>query len=81
MPKDSDKAKGILAVLEYFGWNPENCLAIGDNPNDIEMLNFAGIAIAMGNARPEVKTEADYVTDDIDEDGWANAMRHFELID
>jgi hypothetical protein len=80
MPKDSDKAKGILAVLEHFGWLPENVLALGDNPNDIEMLNFAGISIAMGNARPEVKAEADYITDDIDEDGWANAMKHFGLI-
>ncbi len=81
MPKDSDKAKGILAVLEYYGWKPENVLALGDNPNDMEMLNFAGIAVAMGNAKPEVKAEADFITADIDDDGWVKAMRHYGLID
>jgi hydroxymethylpyrimidine pyrophosphatase-like HAD family hydrolase len=35
----------------------------------------------MGNAVPQVKAVADYVTDDIDEDGWANAMKHYGLID
>lgn len=81
MPKDSDKSKGILAVLETYGWKPENVLVLGDALNDIEMLNFAGIAVAMGNAREEVKAEADYVTDDIDKNGWSNAIKHFGLID
>ena len=80
MPKDSDKAKGILAVLEYYGWGPQNALSIGDGNNDIEMLLFTGTSIAMGNARPETKAVADYVTDDIDNDGWAKAMQHFKLI-
>jgi len=80
MPKDSDKSKGLLAVLEYYGWTPENVLALGDNPNDIEMLNFAGISIAMGNAKDEVKEAADFVTDDVDNDGWAKAIKHYGLI-
>ncbi len=81
MPKDSDKSKGVLAVLEYFGWQPENIMCLGDNMNDVEMLSFAGISVAMGNARSEAKAVADYVTDDVDEDGWANAIKHFGLID
>lgn len=80
MPKDSDKSKGILAILEYYGLKPQNCLAIGDGLNDMEMLNFAGVAIAMGNAKDEVKKVADYVTDTIENDGWAKAMRYFKLI-
>lgn len=80
MPKDSDKAKGVLAVLEHFGWKPENVLCLGDALNDVEMLSFAGISVAMGNGRSEAKAVSDYVTDDIDEDGWANAMKHFHLI-
>jgi hydroxymethylpyrimidine pyrophosphatase-like HAD family hydrolase len=44
------------------------------------MLNFAGIAVAMGNAKDEVKAAADYVTAPIDNDGWAKAMRYFQLI-
>lgn len=81
MPKDSDKAKGIMAVLEHYGWKPENALSIGDNPNDVDMLLFTGTSIAMGNGVPQAKAVADYVTDDIDEDGWAKAMRHYGLID
>ncbi len=80
MLKDSDKAKGILAVLEYYGLTPDNAMSLGDNPNDIEMLQFTGTSVAMGNAIRQVKAIADYVTDDIDEDGWANAMRHYGLI-
>ena len=52
MPKDSDKSKGLLAVLQHYNLQPENILAIGDGLNDREMLNFAGIGVAMGNARP-----------------------------
>ncbi len=81
MPKDSDKAKGVLAVLEYYNWKPENVLCIGDAINDIEMVAFAGIGVAMGNARSETKAIADYVTDEINNDGWAKAMKHFGLID
>jgi Cof subfamily protein (haloacid dehalogenase superfamily) len=80
MPKDSDKAKGILAVLEYYGWTQENVMSLGDGMNDIEMLLFTGVSVAMGNGLPDVKAVADYVTDDIDKDGWANAMRHYGLI-
>ena len=81
MPKDSDKSKGVLAVLEYYGWQPENVMCLGDNNNDVEMLSFAGISVAMGNARPEAKAVADYITDDIDNDGWAKGIKHFGLID
>lgn len=80
MPKDGDKAKGILAMLEYYDLQPENVLALGDGLNDVEMLQFSGISIAMGNARPEVKAVADYVTDHIDDDGWANALKHYGII-
>ena len=80
MLKDSDKAKGILAVLEYYGYSPDNAMSLGDNPNDIEMLQFTGTSVAMGNAVRQLKAVADYVTDDIDANGWANAMRHYGLI-
>ena len=81
MPKDSDKSKGILAMLSYYKLQPENVLAIGDGLNDREMLNFAGLGVAMGNAHPDLKEDADYVTDHIDDDGWAKALRHYKLID
>ncbi len=81
MPSDSDKAKGIMAALEYYGWRAENAMSLGDHNNDLDMLHFTGISIAMGNGIDEVKKAADYVTDDIDNDGWAKAMKHFGLID
>lgn len=81
MPEDSDKAKGVLAVLDYFKWNTDNILCIGDALNDIEMLQFAGTSVAMGNAKSEVKAIADYVSDNCEDDGWAKAMKHFNLID
>lgn len=81
MPADSDKAKGILAVLENYGWRPENILCLGDAANDIEMLTFAGIGVAMGKALSETKANSDFVTADIDDDGWAKALLHYGLID
>ena len=81
MPSESDKAKGVLAILEHFRLKPEEVLALGDNENDIEMLAFCGIGIAMGNARPETKAIADYITDKIDDDGWSNIMYKLGLIE
>ena len=81
MLKDSDKSKGIQSVLDYYGYEPSEALSIGDALNDMEMLRFTGKSICMGNGHPEAKKAADFVTDDIDEDGWAKGMLHFGLID
>lgn len=48
--------------------------------NDYEIVREAGIGVAMGNSVEELKTVADYVTDDIDRDGIWKACRHFSLI-
>ena len=56
-------------------------MAFGDGENDIDMLKFAGIGVAMGNSSDIVKAAADYVTDTIDNDGIEKALRHFGLID
>ena len=55
-------------------------MAFGDAFNDIPMFKETGISVAMGNAKPEVKQIADHVTDDIDQDGLYQALRHFQLI-
>jgi Cof subfamily protein (haloacid dehalogenase superfamily) len=81
MLKDSDKSKGILSVLEYFGYGPENALSLGDASNDVEMLSYTGYSIAMGGGNEDAKKAADFVSDDIDDDGWAKGVRHFGLID
>lgn len=79
--KGGGKLVGIRRYLEENGLKPEEIIAFGDGENDMEMLQFAGIGVAMGNADEEVKAVADYVTADIDEDGIEKALRHFGLIE
>ena len=55
-------------------------MAFGDGGNDIGMLRHAGVGVAMGNAKDDVKAAADYVTDSVDENGIFNAMKHFGII-
>lgn len=64
-----DKAEGIGRVLQYEGIPWEQVVAVGDGENDIEMLERAGVGIAMGNAPPQVRAAADDVAPSIEEDG------------
>lgn len=74
------KVAGIQKYMEKYGISPEETMAFGDGENDIEMLKFVHIGVAMGNADEEVKKSADYVTAHIDEDGVEKALRHFGMI-
>ena len=76
----NSKAKGIERVLRRYGIDREEIIAFGDGENDMEMLTFAGIGVAMGNADPEVKEIADYVTAPVGEGGIALGLSHFGLI-
>jgi Cof subfamily protein (haloacid dehalogenase superfamily) len=80
MPKDCDKSKGVSAVMKYYGWTMDEALCIGDDANDSEMIQKAGIGIAMGNGSEDIKKVADYVTGPIDPDGFKQAMEHYHLI-
>lgn len=64
---------------EIMTLRPENVMAIGDDLSDIEMLEYAGIGVAMGNAPAAVKASADWVTSTIDEDGAAKAVERWIL--
>lgn len=68
------KATGIEKVLSYFGVDRSDSVAIGDGSNDIEMVEYADIGIAMGNSSGDLKAVADYITTDIEEDGIKNAI-------
>lgn len=81
IPKGGGKAAGIRQFLEKNGMDRSQIMAFGDGENDIDMLQFAGIGVAMGNAGDEVKVAADYVTDSVDDNGIEKALRHFGLID
>lgn len=77
---DYSKAIGIQYVLDYFNANQNDCICIGDGFNDLDMLEYAGLSIAMGNSPDEIKNVSDYVTDDIYNDGVYKAFEHFKLI-
>ncbi len=81
IPKGGGKSVGIQQFLDEKGLDRSQIMAFGDGDNDIDMLRFAGIGVAMGNANDTVKAAADYVTDSVDENGIENALRHFGLID
>ena len=66
---------------EIMALRPENVMAIGDDFTDIEMLEYAGIGVAMGNAPAAVKARADWVTTTIEEDGVARAIERRILDD
>ena len=74
------KVIGIKQYLEENSILVRETMAFGDGENDIEMLEFAGIGIAMGNSDDAVKKSADYVTADVDDGGGEKALRHFEVI-
>lgn len=62
LPHNASKGAGVQILLDHFGISPENTAAIGDGENDFEMLEVAGLAIAMKNAKPGLKSRADYIT-------------------
>ena len=74
------KVAGIRYFLEREGLCAEECIAFGDAENDIDMLEFCGIGVAMGNAQDQVKKIADYVTADIDDDGIEKALRFYGIL-
>ena len=73
----ADKANAAKILAARLGIPREQVLAIGDQRNDIELIAWAGIGVAMGNAVPELKALADWVTVTNDEDGLAHALAHF----
>ena len=75
-----NKSVGIHKVLEHYGADVSDTIAIGDGANDIEMLDLCGIGVAMGNAAEIVKQHADIVTDRIENDGLYKAFNMLELI-
>lgn len=78
--KDQSKLKGIARVGEVFGFELSEVMAFGDSDNDMEMLSGVGVAVAMGNAKEELKKIAHYITETNNKDGIAQALAHFGLI-
>lgn len=74
-----NKGVALKALAERLGVESEQVMAIGDNLNDIEMIQYAGLGVAIGNARQEVKEAANIVTGSNQEDGVAQAIEKYVL--
>ena len=74
------KTVGIREFLRAKQIAREETMAFGDGENDMDMLQYVGVGVAMGNAPDNVKALADYVTDSVDEDGIWKALTAFHMI-
>ncbi|UCC75481.1 MAG: HAD family phosphatase [Anaerolineales bacterium] len=73
------KAWAMAWVAQYLGVKREETIGIGDGDNDLDMIKWAGLGVAMGNATPAVKAAAAWIAPSVEEDGAAEALRHFVL--
>lgn len=76
----ADKGQGLQAMTNYLGLSLNETMAFGDGGNDITIIQQAGIGVAMGNAVPELKQTADYITTSVDEHGVREALIHYGII-
>ena len=79
--KGIKKSEAIKFIMNKCKIEQEEVIAIGDGENDIEMLRFAGLGVAMGNADNYVKENADYITTSNNDDGVGNVIEKFILND
>ena len=77
VPMGIDKAKSLDRLLDRLGMDSTKLVACGDGFNDVSMVNFAGMGVAMGNACAETKSVANYIAPSCDEDGVADAIKKF----
>ncbi|MEK4425242.1 Cof-type HAD-IIB family hydrolase [Solibacillus sp. FSL K6-1523] len=80
LEEEVSKSVAIKKVLNYFGMTKEEAIAFGDGENDIDMLEFVDLSIAMGNANKRLKSIANFVTKDSNEDGIEWALKKYKLI-
>ncbi|WP_426710803.1 Cof-type HAD-IIB family hydrolase [Cetobacterium sp. SF1] len=74
-----DKGNTLKRLIDKLNIKQEETIAVGDSYNDLSMLNAAGLAIAVDNAKPEIKEVADYITTSNDENGMANLIKKYIL--
>ncbi len=79
MPHGIDKAQSLGKLLEHLQMSKDELMAIGDGFNDLTMIQFAGMGVAMSNAQQVVKDAAKYITLSNEEDGVAHVVEKFIL--
>ena len=77
MHPDASKTNAMRFIMDMYGIRQNETIAIGDNYNDVGMIEAAGMGVAMGNAPEEIKSSAGFVTDSNNNDGVAKALTHF----
>lgn len=77
---EGGKVEGIKYFCNLYKIEQNEIMAFGDAENDIDMLKYAYIGVAMGNAQDSVKKISDYVTSDIDENGIKNAIQFYNIL-
>ena len=77
MPQNIDKAHSLQKLLNYLGMPADQMICCGDGFNDLTMIEYAGLGVAMENAQPILKKTADYITKSNDEDGVLHVINEF----
>lgn len=80
IPNGYSKATGIEFLMNHLAVEQEHTVALGDSTNDLAMLEFSGISIAMGNSADVVKEKVTYVTKNVEEEGVFYALEHFGFL-
>lgn len=80
IPKGYSKATGIAYLAEYLGVDPKHTVAVGDSTNDLSMLQYAGLSIAMGNSKASVKEKVKFVTKSVEDEGIFYALARFGFV-
>ena len=79
-PKGITKKHAIEVLLKHLGADQADTISFGDAKIDLSMFELCAYNVAMGNGGKEIKEAADYITDDVDNDGLYNAFKHLSLI-
>jgi len=79
VPPGVSKGRAVDRLAEHLGFSRSETIAVGDNENDLAMVEWAGLGVAMGNATPEVKAAADWVAPPVTEDGVVAIIERFIL--
>lgn len=78
-PPGVSKGNALSRLADHLGVRQERVMAVGDQGNDVSMISWAGVGVAMGDANPAVKAVADWIAPPLSEHGAAAAIEHFIL--
>jgi hypothetical protein len=81
VPKGCSKGTGIAFLCEHLGVDRADTIGFGDSTNDLPMLLYTGVSVAMGSGNPDIFPSVDYVTAPVMEDGIEKALKKYNIIE